>query len=108
MRVIVALVVVALSSGPAGADPQSAAQHHEHGKELFKAKDYPGAVTEFAAAYAGDPQPKYLYNLAQAQRFSGDCKAAIASYEKFLATAPEPDDVGFANAGIAKCKESRP
>src|SRR5436853_2163989 len=96
------VIVAMLVSSVAVAQPldQTAADHHKHGKELFKAKDYAGAAAEFAQAYAYDPLPKYLFNLAQAQRFAGDGKAAIETYQKFRDTKPGHDDVEFANTGI--------
>lgn len=106
--VIVAMLVSSVAVAIAQPLEQTAADHHKHGKELFKAKDYAGAATEFAQAYAYDPLPKYLFNLAQAQRFDGDCKAAIDSYQKFLDTGPDKDDVEFAKTGIETCKKALP
>ena len=82
-RVVLVLLLV---TGVARADDSEA--HYDKGKQLYAAKDFVGAVAEFEAARAIDPQPRYVFNLAQAQRMAGRCADAVTSYEAFLATAP--------------------
>jgi tetratricopeptide (TPR) repeat protein len=99
-------VVLMITASVAYADDSEA--HYEKGKQLYAEKDFAGAVAEFQAARAIDPQPRYVFNLAQAQRMAGRCGDAIASYEAFLATGPVEAQAGVARAGIEKCKPPPP
>lgn len=100
-RVLVAIVVL-ITARFARADGSET--HYETGKQLYAAKDFVGAAAEFEAARAIDPQPRYVFNLAQAQRMAGQCAEAVRSYEAFLATAPVEAQAAVARAGIDKCK----
>ena len=99
VRVVLALLIV---TGVARADDSEA--HYDKGKQLYAAKDFVAAVAEFAAARAIDPQPRYVFNLAQAQRMAGQCAEAVTSYEAFLATAPVEAQASVARGGLEKCK----
>jgi hypothetical protein len=80
----------------------------ERGEDRFRQKDYAGAIAAFDAGYALDPQPIFLYDKAQAQRLSGDCRAAIDSYKAFLATEPPANEATRAKKNIAGCEAQLP
>jgi hypothetical protein len=61
----------------------------KEGLSAFGARDYASALTKFSEAYALSPVPGLLYNMAQAQRLLGDCRAAVLLYRRFLAANPE-------------------
>src|SRR5256885_1951185 len=86
-----ALVIVAVTSGRAGADPKAEAKERfEHATKLFQAGRFAEALDEMTLAYTLDPQPDYLYGIAQANVRLGRCKQAITYYARFLETKPKP------------------
>jgi tetratricopeptide (TPR) repeat protein len=104
-----ALVIVAmLVADPARADdtiePTSraatVARLSDDGFALFKARDYRHAAEKFLAAYALDPDPNLLFNLARCYESMGDADAAIEKYEAFLAK-PDADPKGRQRASEA-------
>lgn len=69
--------------------PSATAQAKPHlaaAAKAAKAKDWGAAAKEFEAAYALDPQPGTLEQLAQAHATAGDHVAAYGDYERLLAT----------------------
>jgi tetratricopeptide (TPR) repeat protein len=97
MRAAVIAAVLACASS-AGAQPapsnkdkdkDKAAAAFADGQKDYAAGKYAGAAVKFEAAYALDPDPAYLFNIAQAYRFDNACAAAAAAYRRFLAIAPD-------------------
>lgn len=80
----------------------------ERGEASFRAKDYTAAIEAFDTGYAIDPQPIFLYDKAQAQRLAGDCKSAIETYKKFLATEPPANEAARAKKNIDNCQATLP
>lgn len=75
------------------ADPLSRAKRlYAEGQQLFVAKQYAEAAEKFEAAYAFDPNPVLLFNLARATEESGDYKKAIQWYEAYLARYKDDKD----------------
>jgi hypothetical protein len=90
-----ALVVLALLAGIAGAQPpagdrKQAVDAFLDGEARFKRGDFAGAVEQFKIAYDFDPDPGYLFNIAQAYRFANDCVHAAKYYRLFLDRVPNP------------------
>jgi hypothetical protein len=56
----------------------------EEGAILFQARDYRRANEKLQQAYALDPDPNLLYNIAKCYEALGDSAAAIEKYEAFL------------------------
>lgn len=54
----------------------------------FEAKQWDAAVEALMEAYALVPDPAYLYARAQAERMRGNCKVALALYQRFLDSDP--------------------
>lgn len=66
---------------PTEADPPPAAIRAQ---QYFQAQEWDLAIEALMEAYAADPNPAYLYARAQAERMRGNCRVAIALYERFL------------------------
>ncbi len=56
--------------------------------DLFKAGEYQRAIESFATAYALEPAPLLLFNIAQVQRKAGHRDEALALYRRFLEEDP--------------------
>jgi Tetratricopeptide repeat len=69
------------------------AKLNDEGSVFYKARDYRRAVEKFIQAYAMEPDPNLLFNIARCYDFLGDTDAAIEKYELFLKT-PGADTIG--------------
>lgn len=74
------------------ADQARARALHDEGMALYEAEDWAAATERFAAAYALDPAPALLYNLARAAEESGDADAALGHYRTYLDTFADAAD----------------
>jgi hypothetical protein len=83
------LALVAVLGTTALASPGAGARAYSEGKQKYAAGDYAGAAVDFRTAYAADPDPAYLFNLAQALRLAKACDDAALSYRTFLAEVPD-------------------
>jgi tetratricopeptide (TPR) repeat protein len=63
--------------------------HFERGSAFHASGDYARAAAEYRAAYALYPSPELLFNLGQVARLSGDRKAALDYYQRYLSAEPE-------------------
>lgn len=89
-RAVFAFAVAAGFAGPAWADNKTdAAAAYSEGQKKFVGKDFAGAAKLFVEAYRLDPDPAYLFNIAQAYRLAQQCAEASTYYQQFLATVPE-------------------
>ena len=88
------LVLLAILAGGARAHagPDAKAVYAE-GEKLYAAGRYLDAAEKFRAAYELDPDPAYLFNVAQAYRFGEDCAKSADYYHRFLAKVPSPPSV---------------
>jgi tetratricopeptide (TPR) repeat protein len=85
------LLAVTLTTLPAYADNKSdASQAFGEGKTKYAKGNYADAANDFKRAYDLDPDPAYLFNLAQAYRLADDCVNAEPRYRKFLEVVPNP------------------
>ena len=97
MRTLLLITIGTLISRPATADtpspkvPDAAAGRRlfADGQAEYRKADYVSAAAKFQAAFDSDPDPAYLFNLAQADRLANECAAAVAAYRKFLALVPD-------------------
>jgi tetratricopeptide (TPR) repeat protein len=111
MRCFLISTLLLVASTQASADRKispAAAVELERGEKKFRDKDYAAAIAAFDAGYALDPQPIFLYDKAQAQRLSGDCRGAIESYKAFLATSPPANEASRARKNIENCEAVLP
>ncbi len=53
------------------------------GTAKYEQGDYLGAVTEFKAAYALDPDPNFLYNIGRTYEEAGQLEMAVDYYRRF-------------------------
>ena len=107
--VLVARALLA-TAGPASFEPPSrvrdAQAHFKRGTEMFDAHDFANAATEYAAAYALDPDAKWLLlDIAIARRKANACPEAIEAYDAFIAAGPPEDELDMARKGVAGCAE---
>lgn len=86
----------------------SVAQLNEAGAALYAARDYRRAIEKFIQAYAIDPDPNLLFNIARCYEELGELDAAIEKYEAF-STAPGADTRGRQRAreSLAALREAR-
>lgn len=109
VRATAALAAALMGQGAARADPppaDAAELAHRVGKQAFADGDYPAAAERFDQAYRLSGDPTYLFNLAQAKRLAGDCRAAHRSYLAFLdrmPDAPNRADVEGKIAELERC-----
>jgi len=103
-------IAVALSLGvsvaraaPDDEPPISADDYLRVGLERYEAEDFEAAIQAFAAGYAIEPRPAFLFAAAQAERRSGDCRSAIIYYDRFIATSPPQSQVTAAREQRARC-----
>jgi len=110
-RSVLALgVALAISSAASAARAQSApdsgAQSHEKRAQVaYALQDWPSAIREFEAAFQDEQKPDFLWGLAQAQRQSGDCKAAINTYKSYRRSEISADQSAAADSRIQHCEE---
>ncbi len=64
-------------------DPQAGRLFHQ-GRDEYRKRRYPEAEAAFAKAYAIDPAPVFLYNIARCREKQGNYLGAIESYQQFL------------------------
>jgi tetratricopeptide (TPR) repeat protein len=93
-RLIVPILALGIVAGRADAQPAdpkaTAASTYAEGEKLYQAGNYIGAADKFRAAYEADPDPVYLFNVAQAYRFGEDCVKSAEYYKKFFDKVPNP------------------
>ncbi len=95
-RVITAALVVLLH---VFACPSAFAseEHYEKGTVFYNLQDWANALKEYRLSYEIEPKPGTLWAIAQTQRLSGDCRAAILTYRAYARVA--------APAGVAAAEE---
>jgi tetratricopeptide (TPR) repeat protein len=65
-----------------------AESHAEAARKLVEAQQYAAAIEELRAAYATDPQPLYVYRLAETHRLAGELSQAKAQYDLYRQIEP--------------------
>jgi tetratricopeptide (TPR) repeat protein len=76
----------------------------ERAEEAFEAGRYHDAAEAFGEAYAAEPDPRFVYAQAQAERLGGDCARAIELYDRFLALDPAPGPAEAARTNRERCR----
>lgn len=71
---------------PSSAASPNLEQLNEEGADLYAARDYRRAIEKFIQAYAIEPDPNLLFNIARCYEELGEVDAAIEKYETFLKT----------------------
>ncbi len=84
--------------------PEAQARY-ARGLERFGAHDYAGAIADFEAGYAIEPRREFLFAEGQAKRLAGDCKGAVALYQRFLATNPSSVQANATQMALGRCAQ---
>lgn len=84
--------------------PEAAALY-TRGLARFGARDYGAALADLEAGYAIDPRREFLFAEGQAKRLAGDCKGAVALYQRFLATGPTPVQANATQMALGRCAQ---
>ncbi|MEO8796714.1 MAG: tetratricopeptide repeat protein [Polyangiaceae bacterium] len=80
------LLAAALVPRPAHADDKNeASKHFTRGLELYRGKNYDGALAEFRRAYELAPNYRILFNIGQLQYDQRQWSASLATLQKYLA-----------------------
>lgn len=103
MRAALVVTFALLLSATAAASPVDTLL--ERGLRSYAVGHYPEAIASFQRGYEMEPRPEFLYALAQAQRMSGDCRGAVASYRAFLRTTPPERAAAPARQNLQRCEE---
>ncbi len=88
---IAALALCAATTSWAG-PKEDARAAYDAGVEAYRALRYLEAASKFEAAYALDPDPGFLFNIAQSYRLGRSCKKAIEYYDRFSQAVPNPPE----------------
>jgi tetratricopeptide (TPR) repeat protein len=80
-----------LAALPAVARADDFQIHYDLAQALYNAQRFDDAIPELKAAYALEPKPSLLFNIAQAYRKSGHLREAIEYYDKYLTEDPQLD-----------------
>jgi len=84
--------------------PEAAALY-TRGLERYTARDYAGAIADLEAGYAIEPRREFLFAEGQAKRLAGDCKGAVALYQRFLATSPPAVQANATQIALGRCAQ---
>lgn len=85
--------------------PGESQEAAEEARQAFEAGDYDRVVELSRKAYAATGELSFLYAQAHAERFRGNCEAALALYGRVLAANPTGEYAGFAQKGVRLCEE---
>lgn len=96
---IALVLALALSSAPPSV---------ERAEQAWAEQRYEEAAEAYAIAYAETGDIAYLYARAQAEQRSGNCPAAIETYEAFIATQPKQAWIDAARAEMETCRARLP
>jgi len=89
---------------PAATDPRAADEAYEQAEQAYARGEMLEAAEALQRAYALDPRPMFLYRRGHALREAGSCRAAITSFEAFIAVATAPEDREVAQGWIDHCQ----
>jgi hypothetical protein len=103
-------VALAISSVASAARAQStsdsgAPSHEKRAQVAYALQDWPSAIREFEAAFQDEQKPDFLWGIAQAQRLSGDCKAAINTYKSYRRSEISAEQSAAADSRIQHCEK---
>jgi hypothetical protein len=82
------VAVIALLAGRALAETPE--DLYAQGQDAYDRKIYGEAIERWKASYRMSNEEALFFNIAQAQRLSGDCHGAIESYRRYMTSNPDP------------------
>jgi hypothetical protein len=104
--VCIALGLVAGAAVARAENAKAAAMEHlVRGSKLYDQGHYDEAIAELKAGYALEARPDFLYALGQAERKRGDCKAAVAWYQRYVESGPSTQRTVATLVQIDRCKQ---
>lgn len=83
-------------------DAAEARNAYAEGDQAFQEGRFADAIRLFTRGYELSGRPRFLLNIAHAQRLSGHSQEALETYRKFLATDPRPEDRDQAQAAVSE------
>lgn len=112
---VLVMVTAATTAGAQARGPSTqqkssepkAPELYDKSADAYRRGDFAAAVELLNQAYAIDPQPVFLYNLARAYEGLGDLDHAIEAYEKYLSQSPKVDDRGAIEQRVTTLKRMR-
>lgn len=69
-------------------DVRTSKRHYKKGMTAYNLRHFDAAIVEFERAYALNPEPVLLYNIAQSHRQMGRPEQALFFYRRYLEGAP--------------------
>lgn len=90
MKITLIIATLAALESAAPADVPTPETLFSEGQAAYDHTDYTTAITKWRAAYDASGEPSLLFDVAQAQRLSGDCASALKTYQHFIAIDPDP------------------
>ena len=109
MRTLLVVIGLAVVAAPALADDKAKAKElFDDGMKHFNVAEYPEAIAQWKQGYLLSKKPLFLFNIAQAYRFAGDCTQAMTFYESYAREEQNPKNEDEVDAGIAACKNAKP
>jgi tetratricopeptide (TPR) repeat protein len=94
---------LAATAQPAEDNPSTAEAAFAGGFEHYRAGRYAEASADFARAYRREPDPRYLYSWAQAERKTGNCAVAVQLYRRYLEHDLPTENVDAARTNMLRC-----
>ena len=88
MRAALALVLALSASAAAETNVEKARGHFKQGKAFQDAGVFERAAEEYKLAYAADPRPEMLFNIAQAYRLAKRAPEALDYFKQYLDKQP--------------------
>jgi len=91
IKILTAVLVLALSAGVVSADPKQDAEAkrlYEEGTKFYSLGDFPRAIEAYKKGFELKPDAVFLYNIAQAYRLSKRFEDALFFYKSFLRNLP--------------------
>ncbi len=111
IRILAVLTVASWTSGAVAQQtarhvpPPEAVAHFKAGDAAYASGEFKKSIDEFRAAYAIDPAPLLLYNIAQAYRLSGQPDQALFIYRQYLNKDPRGNKRAEVEQKIAELEE---
>jgi hypothetical protein len=111
-RSLLALAIATAISSAAGAaqaeapSDAGAPSHEKRAQVAYALQDFPTAIREFEAAFQNEQKPDFLWGIAQAQRLSGDCKAALNTYKSYRRSEISAEQSSAADSHIQHCEQA--
>ena len=108
VSLVLATLVAQVFGGEAAAQPAgdfaAAAAHYQAAEDAMARAAWTDAIREYTAAYEAGPDPILLFKLGTAQAQAGQCDAARATLDRYLAEAnPSPEYRAMAEERAATC-----